>query len=136
MLLLAVRYCYSRASLLGVHIPTIVVCGLAEGLESTLRKANIKYNLSEKRPKVDRTAQDIIKFKDGFLTYNLTYASCLLMNGLKQCNTEDYSLTEINSRTMYLDFLDMFGGRIKADGLDNFQDCMVDPITRETLSAL
>ena len=130
---IAVRYCYSRASLLGVHIPTIVVCGLAEGLESTLRKANIKYNLSEKRPKVDRTAQDIIKFKDGFLTYNLTYASCLLMNGLKQCNTEDYSLTEINSRTMYLDFLDMFGGRIKADGLDNFQDCMVDPITRETL---
>ena len=130
----AVRYCYSRASLLGVHIPTVVVCGLAEGLESTMRKANIKYNLSEKRPKIDRTVQDIIRFKDGFLTYDLTYASCLLMNGLKQCNTEDYSITEINSRTMYLDFLDMFGGRIKADGLDNFQDCMIDPITRETLA--
>ena len=129
----AVRYCYSRASLLGVHIPTIVVCGLAEGLESTLRKAKIKYTLSEKRPKIDKSSQDIIRFKDGFLTYDLTYASCLLMNGLKQCNTEDYSLTEINSRTMYLDFLDMFGGRIKADGLDNFQDCMIDPITRETL---
>ena len=130
----SVRYCYSRASLLGVHIPTIVVCGLAEGLESTLRKAKIKYDLSEKRPTFDRSSQDIIKFKDGFLLYELNYASCLLMNGLKQCNTEDYSLTEINSRTMYLDFLDMFGGRIKADGLDNFQDCMIDPITRETLA--
>ena len=129
----AVRYCYSRASLLGVHIPTIVVCGLAEGLENTLRKAKIKYTLSEKRPKIDKSSQDIIRFKDGYLTYDLTYSSCLLMNGLKQCNTEDYSLTEINSRTMYLDFLDMFGGRIKADGLDNFQDCMIDPITRETL---
>ena len=129
----AVRYCYSRASLLGVHIPTIVVCGLAEGLENTLRKAKIKYALSEKRPKIDKSSQDIIRFKDGYLTYDLTYSSCLLMNGLKQCNTEDYSLTEINSRTMYLDFLDMFGGRIKADGLDNFQDCMIDPITRETL---
>ena len=129
----AVRYCYSRASLLGVHIPTVVVCGLAEGLENTLRKASIKYNLSEKRPTIDRSMQDIIRFKDGFLTYDLTYSSCLLMNGLKQCNTEDYSITEINSRTMYLDFLDMFGGRIKADGLDNFQDCMIDPITKETL---
>lgn len=129
----AVRYCYSRASMLGVHIPTIVVCGLAEGLESTLRKAHIKYELSEKRPTIDRTVKDIIRFKDGYLTYDLNYASCLLMNGLKQCNTEDYSITEINSRTMYLDFLDMFGGRIKADGLDNFQDCMIDPITRDTL---
>ena len=63
----------------------------------------------------------------------MNYASCLLMNGLKACNTEDYSITAINSRIMYLDFLDMFGGRIKSDGLDNFQDCMIDPITAETL---
>ena len=34
---------------------------------------------------------------------------------------------------MYLEFLDSFGGRIKADGLDNFYDCMVDPLTKETL---
>ena len=129
----AVRYCYSRASILGTNIPLIVICGLAVGLEQTLIKAKIKYNLSESRPKYDKSTQDIIRFKDGFLLYDLNYASCLLMNGLKSCNTEDYSITEINSRLMYLDFLDMFGGRIKADGLDNFQDCMVDPITYDTL---
>ena len=129
----AVRYCYSRASILGTNIPIIVICGLAVGLEQTLIKAKIKYNLSESRPKYDKSTQDIIKFKDGFLLYDLNYASSLLMNGLKSCNTEDYSVTEINSRLMYLDFLDMFGGRIKADGLDNFQDCMIDPITYDTL---
>ena len=130
----AVRYCYSRASILGTNIPLIVICGLAVGLEQTLIKAKIKYNLSESRPKYDKSTQDIIRFKDGFLLYDLNYASCLLMNGLKSCNTEDYSITEINSRLMYLDFLDMFGGRIKADGLDNFQDCMIDPITYDTLT--
>ena len=129
----AVRYCYSRASILGTNIPLIVICGLAEGLEKTMQKAKIKYSLSEARPKYDKATQDIIKFNDGYLLYNLDYSSCLLMNGLKQCATEEHSLTEINSRLMYLDFLDMFGGRIKADGLDNFQDCMVDPITREVL---
>lgn len=129
----AVRYCYSRASILGTNIPLVVICGLAEGLEKTMQKAKIKYSLSEARPKYDKATQDIIKFNDGYLLYNLDYSSCLLMNGLKQCATEEHSLTEINSRLMYLDFLDMFGGRIKADGLDNFQDCMVDPITREVL---
>ena len=34
---------------------------------------------------------------------------------------------------MYIDFLDGFCERIKTDGLDNFYDCMIDPITMETL---
>ena len=129
----SVRYTYSRASILGTNIPLVVICGLAVGLERTMKLAKFKYNLSEKRPKIDYSTQDIIRFKDGYLTYDLNYASCLLMNGLKQCNTEDDSLGDINTRLMYRDFLDMFGGRIKADGLDNFQDCMIDPITKETL---
>lgn len=130
----AVRYTFSRAKVMNSEIPLIVICALAEGLEKVMRKAHIKYELSEKRPKYDHSTEDIIRFKDGFIKYPLDYASCLLMNGLKQCNTEDYSLTNINSRPMYIDFLDMFGGRAKADGLDNFADCMIDPITKETLT--
>ena len=52
---------------------------------------------------------------------------------LKECDTENYSITEINNKTMWLDFLEIFGGRILSDGLDNFYDLMVDPITKETL---
>lgn len=129
----SVRYCFSRASILSSDIPLIVICAYNEGLEPVLRKANIKYELSEKRPNINPFKQDIIKFEDGFLTYDLSYSSSLLMNGLKVCNTEDYSIKDINRKPMYLNFLDMFGGRIKADGLDNFYDCMIDPITTETL---
>ena len=52
------------------------------------------------------------------------------MNGLKECNTEDYSIKDINTKAMWTEMLDHFGGRIKADGLDNFYDLMFDPITR------
>ena len=129
----SVRYCFSRASILSSDIPLIVICAYSAGLEPVLRKAKINYTLSEKRPTIDPTKQDIIRFSDGYLTYDLSYASSLLMNGLKVCDTENYSITDINKKPMYLNFLDGFGGRIKADGLDNFCDCMIDPITRETL---
>jgi hypothetical protein len=129
----AVRYSYSNCSILGTKIPLVVICGLAIGLEPTLKRAHIKYKLTDTKPKYDPIVSDVIIFKDAYLEYKLDYASSLLMNGLKKCNTEDFSITRINSRLMFIEFLDMFGGRIKADGLDNFQDCMVDPITKEVL---
>ena len=129
----AVRYVFSRLSILDVNIPLVVVCGLAVGLEETMKRAKIKYSFTSSKPKYDPVTQDVIKFKDAWLLYDLSYSASLLMNGLKQCNTEDYSMTMVNSRLMYLDFLELFGGRIKADGLDNFYDCMVDPITAEVM---
>lgn len=122
------KYVYSRASILNSQIPLIVVMAYSEGLISVLNKAKIKYELLEKRPKMN-IGIDIIKFKDGYLKYSVTYDSSLLLNGLKDCDTENYSITEINDREMWVDFLDLFGGRIKADGLDNFYDLTMDPIT-------
>lgn len=128
------RYTYSKASILNNNIPIVVIMGYNEGLTKSLSKANIKYELVEKRPsKMDKNSYDIIKFNDGFLVYTLDYNSSLLLNGLKQCNTEDYSIGDINSKSMWLDFLDIFGGRLLADGLDNFYDLMIDPITEEVL---
>lgn len=132
----SVRYTYSQASILGQKIPLIVLCAYSEGLQKVLKKANIEYELIPKdagRPKFDDNIYDLIKFNDGWVKYKLTYSSSLLMNGLKACDTDNYSLTEINSKPMYLDFLDIFGGRIMADGLDNFYDVMLDPITLDTL---
>ena len=130
----SVKYTFSQASILASKIPLIVVCAYSEGLEKVMKKSGVKYELSEKRPLYDKDQFDIIRFKDGFLKYNLDYNSSLLMNGLKVCNTEDFSLAEINQRTTYLSFLDMFGGRIKADGLDNFYELFIDkPITYNSL---
>lgn len=129
----ATRYTFNRLSVMDTEIPLVVVCGLAVGLEETMRRAKIKYSFHDKKPKYDPITQDVIKFQDAWLLYEMTYSSSMLMNGLKVCNTDDYSMKMVNSRVMYLDFLELFGGRIKADGLDNFADCMVDPVTREVL---
>ena len=130
----SVRYTYSKASILNTEIPLIVICAYSEGLTKVLKKGNIKYRLSDNKRNMNKDDEEAIKFKDGYLIYRLDYASSLLLNGLKHCNTDDYSLAEINSKGMYLDFLDQFGGRIKADGLDNFYNLMIDkPITYDTL---
>ena len=126
----SVKYAYSQASILNVKIPTIVICAYCEGLIKTMNKAGIRYQVVDKRPKYDHTTQDIIKFKDGYIVYDIDYNSSLLMNGLKECDTEDYSIKDMNTKIMWTEQLDNFGGRIKADGLDNFYDLMFDPITR------
>lgn len=132
----SVRYTYSQASILGNKLPLIVMCAYSEGLQKVLKKANIKYDIipmDAGRPKYDDNKQDVIKFKDGWIKYDLTYASSLLMNGLKACDTDNHLLEEINKKPMYLDFFDLFGGRIMADGLDNFYDVFLDPITLDVL---
>ena len=127
---------YSRCSILNTEIPLVVVCAYTEGLTSVLKKAHINYNIEEKLPdyaKKNDTIWNKIKFSDGYLLYEIGYASCMLLNGLADCDTELYSITDIDNKSIYIEMLDNFGGRIKADGLDNFYDCLVDPITKECL---
>lgn len=125
-----IKYKYSKASILNTKIPLIVVMAYSEGLTSVLKKADINVEICDKKNiRYDKDVEDVIKFNDGCIKYPLNYKTSLLMNGLKECNTEDYSITEMDSHSMWIDFLDIFGGRIKADGLDNFYDLMVDPIT-------
>lgn len=128
------KYCYSKASILNNEIPLIVIMAYHEGLIRAMNVAHIKYELTEKRPtKYDPDKIDYIKFNDGYVVYNIDYNSSLLMNGLKECDTDNYSIKQINSKPMYLDFLDNYGGRILSDGLDNFYQLMIDPQTKEVL---
>ena len=120
---------YSRISILNTDIPTIVVLAHDIGLTRAMDMANIKYDISEK--KVRDITHDSIKLKDGYINYELTYEAMMLMNGLKDCNTEDISIADINSKMTWVEMLENFGGRIKSDGLDNFKDLMFDPITIE-----
>lgn len=126
---------YSRCSIMNSQIPLVIICAYHEGLRKTLDKAKIKYNLQSNLSKEDRKdiTKDFIKFSDGYLVYELNYESSLLMNGLKPCSTDLFSLADIDNKNMYLEFLDNFGGRIKADGLDNFYDLMIDPLTKDSL---
>ena len=129
------RMMYTRARIMASDIPLVIVCAYSEGLSKVLKKANINYTLKEKLTNIEKNdiLHDYIKFNDGFLYYEVDYCSSLLLNGLKDVDTLSHSFTEIDDKNMYLEFLDGYGGRIKADGLDNFYDCEIDPITEETL---
>ena len=124
------RMTYSQASILNSKIPLIVVMAYTAGLTGALNAAGIEYNLSEKRP---TNTKNYFRFNDGFLSFNDSYApdAALLVNGLAVINTQEYSLTDIDTKAMWLDVLDDFGGRNRADGLDSFANLMMDPITVE-----
>jgi hypothetical protein len=124
------RMTYSQASILNSKIPLIVVMAYTAGLTGALNAAGVEYNLSEKRP---TNTKNYFRFNDGFLSFNDSYApdAALLVNGLSVINTQEYSLTDIDTKAMWLDVLDDFGGRNRADGLDSFANLMMDPITVE-----
>ena len=128
------RLMFSEASILNMRIPVIIVVAYSIGLQKTLSQIGIKYEFQETRPK---KGEDYIRFSDGYLKYEpRSDADNLLMNGLMQISTENYSIKEINTKDMWLSILDEYGGRIKADGLDNFYDLMMDPITQEICKTL
>lgn len=131
----AKKYVYSQASILNQRIPLIIVCALSEGLLPVLKKAEIQYELVQKITSQDRhdVNKDFIKFSDGYLVYTITYDSSMLLNGLKEIDTEYYLIDDVNTRRMWIEALDNYGGRIISDGIDNFYECMLDPITIEVL---
>lgn len=120
---------FSEASVLAMRIPVIAVLSYNIGLQKVMDKKGIKYEFSETRPP---KGSSYFKFNDGFLKYESRgEADDFLMNGLAQIDTAGYSITEINTKDMWLGVLEDYGGRNKADGLDNFYDLMMDPITKE-----
>lgn len=121
---------YSDASIMSTRVPVIVLMSFSEGLQKSMDKSGIKYRVSETRPKLT-DAESLIKFKDGYLIYNDEEPKdSLLMAGLSKCpNLKNHSITEINDKNLWLEMLENFGGRIIADGLDNFYDCEFDPMT-------
>ena len=126
---------YSKCKILNTEIPLVLICAYLEGLSTTLKKANIQFELKEELPREVRNNLEYIciRFKDGYLWTKSSYEANMLLNGLKDCSTELFSITEVDDRSMYYELLDEFGGKRSAEGLDNFYDCLIDPITLEVL---
>ena len=126
---------YSRASIMDSQIPVVVICAYHVGLRDTMDRASIKYQIVKSLTKEIRedNTLDWIKWNDGYLVYTATYEASMLMNGLKDCPTDDYPIDEMDNKNTYIEFLDLFGGRFKSDGLDNFRDLFVDPMIEEEL---
>ena len=128
---------YVRASIMSQKIPVVVLCAYHVGLRNTMDRIKINYEVVEKLTKEIKSDvnKDWIEFEDGFLVYDVNYESSMLMSGLKikSCPTEMFSVNDMDNKNMYLEFLDNFGGRIIADGLDNFYDLFIDPMIKESL---
>ena len=127
----AIRLNYSEASILANRIPLVVVLGYSLGLSGIEKLLKTQFKEEDKRIGYDPDKYGCIRFEDKNLLYPLTYETSMLLNGLSVCPTEAYSISDTNRRSMWLDFLDEFGGRILSDGLDNFVDLFIDPITKE-----
>ena len=125
------KHTYSRASIMSSQIPLIVVLCNNLPFTDVLKRAKINYTIEDKRTKFDPDKYDMIRFADCYLVYELSYESSLLLNGLKDVDTENYTFVDMNKKRTWLDFLDNFGGRILSDGLENFSQVFMDPITEE-----
>ena len=125
------KHTYSQASIMSSKIPLIVVLCNNLPFTEVLKRAKIKYSIEDKRLKYDPDKFEMIRFADCYMLYELSYESSLLLNGLKDVDTEAYTFVDMNKKKTWLDFLDNFGGRILTDGLENFSQVFMDPITIE-----
>lgn len=127
----SIKSTYSKASIMSTEIPVGVLLGYAIGLTAMLKRAAIEYTVEDKRPSYNKNSYDSIRLADCWIVYKNTYLASMILNGLKECDMAAYTLAETNTKRMWLEQLDSYGGRIKADGLDMFYDLMFDPITKE-----
>lgn len=123
---------YSEGDILNAKLPLVIVLGYTLGsLELVMKRAGIKWYEVDNVKNYDPNKFGLLKFANKKINYSLNYKSSMLLNGLSLCDTEIYNFEDMSKKSTWLDFLDNFGGRIISDGLDNFNDLFLDPITIE-----
>ena len=118
---------YSRAKILSIQIPVIILASFYNGLEYVLNLAKIKYDISDTNNFNDNYR--VIRLKDSYLGFENTYENSMLLSGLAVLDTKEYTIDDLNSRAVYIEWLNENGYGLKIDGILNFQDLMMDPIT-------
>ena len=131
------KFIHTKATIMSKDIPVIVLVCFFEGLSQVIKKFDDKQVVfSDKKDKGDN--YQYIKFADGYLCYPFSnIEACLLFNGFTEVNTGNYTITEMDDRSTYLDIFEtMFGSSYVAGALINFYDFMIDPITLEILQEM
>lgn len=130
---------YTRTYILGKHVPLIAILGFEKGLLNVLSMYGTKYTFSEKNKSYSLSDdKNKIKFKDGYLYYDSSkLGNVLLLSGLKQMNTSDYTIKQFNIVEPYLDFYDQqYGSRTISRGFHNAITFLLDPITKDVCAKL
>ena len=127
------RVSYSTATIMCQTIPFITLLAYWEGLSTVMKKANIKYTITDKKPAIS-SKQNYIQFKDCFLVYDDVLDKGLLMNGLKFIETQNYSLADFDDSEPYVEyFTKVYGKSAITNTLINAYEFTLDPITLEVL---
>lgn len=131
---------YTRATIMAKKVPVVLLLSFLAGLEPLMNRLKINYTFSETKPilKEKSSEKGVIKFKDGYLTYDFyPFNNSLIMNGLSDVPTEEYNFLEFSSKDIYFDiFQKMFGRRNIGNAFENFEQLFIDPITKEVLEDL
>ena len=135
------RFMYTRCTVMKKDIPLILFLSYCEGLTTVLRKAGVRFMFSDTRPRLkgmDAVNKGVIPFSDGYIIYDkYPLEVSLLMNGLGIIDTKILSYSEMDSKDVYVNIFEtVFGSRILANALDNFYECMIDPVTYTILEEL
>lgn len=129
------RLMYTSATILQQSVPLICILCYWEGLTTVLKKANVKYRLSEKLPRNIGIKEYFIKFNDCYIIYEDDIITSLLMNGLNFLNCSNYSLSAMDTPEPYVDLFKNIYGKINIiNALTNFYEFFIDPITKEILN--
>ena len=131
------KFMYTKATIMEKHVPVILLLGYCEGLSTVLRKANIKHQFTDKRPKLDNS-QGFVKFADGYLVYDkYPFENSLLMNAFSDIPTDAFNYEDFDEKDAYLTIFDiMFNNKLLGNAFSNFYEFMIDPITKEVLEDL
>ena len=127
---------FSQAIIMKKKVPTVLLLSYLEGLTTVLKRANIAFQFSDKKPREKVFSnQDIVKFADGYLIYeNVPFKTTLLMNGLKEVPTDLYTFAEFDERETYHDiFGSLYGRKNIASAFEQYYEFFIGPITKEVL---
>lgn len=127
------RLTYTKVKTMKQDIPLGILACLWEGLTEVLKKAKIKYRLSDKLKDL-QTTEDYIRFANCYLIYDATIPNELFLNGLKLLETKEHDISYFDTKDAYVPFIQKKFGRATAvNMLFNEYEFMLGSIEREVL---
>jgi hypothetical protein len=125
------RLMYARAKVLEQYVAVGLLLGFWEGLSSLLKKGKVKYRLDDKFPEL-KPNESYLRFADCYLVYESTVGIDLLINGYRFLDTQNYKISEMDTKEPYMPYLiKVWGKAAIANALLNVYEFMMDPITVE-----
>lgn len=126
-------YTHTYAVVLSRNVPLILLLASQLKLTEIMDRYKIQYEVSDKRKQLkndDKLYWRYINFADFNIYYKADAKIEMLMNGLYEANTDEYTFEQVNNGSMVSDYLQRkFGNRGLIKGFRSILSKMMDPIT-------